>query len=120
MQICRVWRMRYILSIHYYPSLAFALDSVAFCCTWRRCGSPCGQKHCKMQKACSGKCSQILVQGEICECQYVPACDLWPRLLNLSVYSMLLIPDRASPDSNAVDVPPMPTAKNLALILVLK
>ena len=33
---------------------------------------------------------------------------------------MLLIPDRASPDSNAVDVPPMPTAKNLALILVRK
>ena len=48
------------------------------------------------------------------------ACELWPRRLNLSVYSMLLIPDRASPHSNAVDVPPMPTAKNLALILVLK
>lgn len=53
-------------------------------------------------------------------CEYVPACESWPRRLNLSVYSMRLIPDRASPDSNAVDVPPMPTAKNLALILVLK
>ena len=74
-----------------------------------------------MQKACSGKCSQILVQGQNCDvCEYVPACESWPRRLNLSVYSMSLIPDRASPDSNAVDVPPMPTAKNLALILVLK